>query len=123
MIFENDYLIIKPYKNRNKSELYIHNQELRSELANTPIPLINEDLTSVIYLNKKVLFHSKAYGNIAKEAVNQYVNSQLKTQYAEKINEFFNAKIDDIPPHIDLTNKDVKEGYYNHILKELAKIV
>ena len=69
-----------------------------------------------------MLFHSKTYGESIKAAVELYVNADLKTLIAQDLTNFFNNKINSIPPHIDLEKRDVRDGYFSHILKDLSKL-
>ena len=59
MIEETDNYIIKPYKNRKKFELYVHNNELRSRLTNYPLIIVKEDITSLVEFRKKYYLNPK----------------------------------------------------------------
>jgi hypothetical protein len=122
MIEENDYFIIKPYKNRQKMELYIHNNDLKSKLSQAPIHIIREDLTELTTFDKKCLFRSKKYGEIIKLCLDLYVEAKISTELTLKLKEFFDQKLNSIPPHINLEKNEVKEGYYTHILKDLKAL-
>lgn len=123
MIEENEHFIIKPYKNRNKFELYIHSKELRARLTHCPLHLIKEDLNSITDFSKKILYRSIAYGQILKIVILGYEKSNFDTDYSMRVKRYFEEKLSSIPPHIDLSKDDVKEGYYKHILKEISSII
>lgn len=119
MIKENQYYIIKPYKNRHKYELYIHNSELRAALNEHPIQVISEDLTGIVSFDKNIRFRSMVYGKIIEKIVSAFQSTSEQKEYAKNVHTYFEEKLAKIPQHIDLTKDAVRTGYYEHILKDL----
>ena len=113
--------ILKPYKNRNKSELYIHNKTIRYQLSIRPMKIVSEDLQSLVTLQKKIIFRSGVYGEIIKLALEAFDKSADKQQTAQLLSEMMEAKLREIPSHLDLSQEQVREGYYAHIIKALKK--
>ena len=121
MIEDNDYFIIKPYKNRHKHELYIHDKDFKKDLMNCPIFVIKEDLTSVIEFSKKIIYRSSVYGELLKELLGGYLEAPIAADYTQEVKTYFEEKLANIPPHIDIKKGEVRDGYYNYMIKELRK--
>ena len=119
MIEENDNYIIKPYKNRQKKELYVHNKELRVRLKENPVHLIKEDLTGLTKLDKKILVKSDAYTQVVKESLEIYLSSDSDQDGSASSLDFYQKMLENLPSHIDISSGEVREGFFKHLLKEL----
>ena len=121
MIEETDNYIIKPYKNRKKFELYVHNNELRSRLTNYPLIIVKEDITSLVEFRKKILFKSETYKNIILHCLHLYSKEEQAPNLVVNLEKYFLSKITKIPPHVDVNKLDMREGFLSHILKEIKR--
>ena len=118
MIEENDTYIIKPYKNRKKKELYIHNKDIREALSNHPIFVINEDITKIVKITKKVIINSTTYAELTKLLINLYCDATDCEVFSQTTKAFSQEKLNSLPSHIDITKSEIKNGYLEHLLKE-----
>jgi len=119
MIKDNEFYIIKPFKNRDKHEIYVHNESLRRLLATHPIWIVHESLEKPVVFEKKIVARSKSYISLVERLLEHYISTPDTDKHITSKNlKVFSAEmIEKIPSHLDIRKFDIREGYFSHIEK------
>lgn len=121
-LLQSDLVQIKPYKNRKKFELYIHNKPFKSLISDSNWLIPEEKLRSFTELKKKMIFDHFEYGKLLasicdgiksvegmQTASDQY-QQQLQSLLAqEQISKFNNKATDILNKAVKNDDQDAKQ--------------
>lgn len=113
--------VTKPWKNRNKLETYVFNEEAQLLLKTHPRTVPKEDLTETIPLAVKTRHVYGSYGAFLRSIIDSLFLSKGKSPPQEKIEGALVRAHGAMPPKMDGADGEFRDLFFKLALKELQK--
>jgi hypothetical protein len=113
--------VTKPWKNRNKLETYVFNEEAQRLLETHPRTVPKEDLTETIPLGIRTRHVHASYGAFLRAIIDAHFLSKGKTPTQDTIEGALVRAHGAMPPKMDGGDPEFQALFFKLALKEFQK--
>ncbi len=120
-ITEGVAVLTKPWKNRNKLETYVFNEEAKKILSAFPRTVPKEDLTETIPLGVRTRHSHQSYGAFLRAIIDSLFLTKGKRPTQDKIESALIRAHAAMPPKMDTEDSESHALFFKLALQEFQK--
>lgn len=114
-------VLTKPWKNRNKLETYVFNEDAKKILSAFPRTVPKEDLTETIPLGVRTRHSHQSYGAFLRAIIDALFLSKGKSPTQDKIESALILAHAAMPPKMDSEDSESHALFFKLALEEFQK--